>query len=215
MLQAAHETGTEVLWDLCHWGVPDWLDPFSAEFPRRFESYARAAAEVIAVERHRVGPDGNGVPLPDQRNFILVVGRRRRGALRTVREGARPGVEAAVSRRAAICAIRAVREVLPAARFLQAEPLIHVAPATRRPSTLAAAGSHNAAQFEAWDMIAGRLLPELGGSEDLLDILGVNYYWNNQWVHCQGPGAARAQKNICLCTSCYCVCMRDTSGPWC
>ncbi len=32
-------------------------------------------------------------------------------------------------------------------------------------------------------MTAGRSNPELGGSEELLDILGVNYYWNNQWIH--------------------------------
>ena len=84
---------------------------------------------------------------------------------------------------ASILAIRAIREVLPAARFLQAEPLIGISPGTRRATTVAAAGAHNASQFEAWDILAGRLAPELGGSEDLLDILGVNYYWNNQWVH--------------------------------
>lgn len=38
-------------------------------------------------------------------------------------------------------------------------------------------------QFEAWDMLAGRMSSELGGSEDLLDIVGMNYYASNQWVH--------------------------------
>ena len=32
MLRAARETGTQVLWDLCHWGVPHYLDVFSEEF---------------------------------------------------------------------------------------------------------------------------------------------------------------------------------------
>ena len=31
MLQAALRTGTQVIWDLCHWGVPAGLDPFSEE----------------------------------------------------------------------------------------------------------------------------------------------------------------------------------------
>ncbi|MET0314073.1 MAG: beta-glucosidase, partial [Hansschlegelia sp.] len=43
------------------------------------------------------------------------------------------------------------------------------------------------AQFEAHDMIAGRLAPELGGSPDKLDIVGMNFYPDNQWV--LGAGA--------------------------
>jgi hypothetical protein len=30
-------------------------------------------------------------------------------------------------------------------------------------------------------MLCGRLLPELGGSRQHLDIIGINYYWMNQW----------------------------------
>jgi hypothetical protein len=29
--------------------------------------------------------------------------------------------------------------------------------------------------------LCGRLLPELGGSPDHLDVVGINYYWTNQW----------------------------------
>ena len=36
--------------------------------------------------------------------------------------------------------------------------------------------------FEAWDMIAGRRDPDLGGAPDLLDVVGVNFYDNNQWA---------------------------------
>ena len=32
-------------------------------------------------------------------------------------------------------------------------------------------------------MLAGRKAPELGGGPEMLDVLGANYYWNNQWVH--------------------------------
>jgi beta-glucosidase/6-phospho-beta-glucosidase/beta-galactosidase len=35
--------------------------------------------------------------------------------------------------------------------------------------------------FEAWDMLLGRSHPELGGGEDCVDVIGVNYYDRNQW----------------------------------
>ena len=31
-------------------------------------------------------------------------------------------------------------------------------------------------------MIAGRLWPQLGGEAKLLDIVGLNYYHDNQWI---------------------------------
>jgi hypothetical protein len=40
---------------------------------------------------------------------------------------------------------------------------------------------NNVAMYESWDILAGRKLPELGGSARHLDIVGMNYYWTNQW----------------------------------
>ena len=37
------------------------------------------------------------------------------------------------------------------------------------------------AVFQFMDMMAGRLMPELGGDRRCLDLVGVNYYWTNQW----------------------------------
>ena len=42
-------------------------------------------------------------------------------------------------------------------------------------------GGWNEYQFEAMDIIAGRMCPDLGGDESFLEILGFNYYWNCQW----------------------------------
>ena len=47
MLAASAVTGTQVIWDLCHWGVPSWLDIFSDEFVTRFAAFAGAAALLI------------------------------------------------------------------------------------------------------------------------------------------------------------------------
>jgi hypothetical protein len=32
-------------------------------------------------------------------------------------------------------------------------------------------------------MLCGREEPGLGGTEEMLDVVGINYYWNNQWLH--------------------------------
>ena len=88
---------------------------------------------------------------------------------------------------AAIAAIHAVRAAVPAARFVMAEPLIHVtAGPEATKSTIQAAAAHRVAQFEAFDMVAGRLHPELGGTETCLDAVGVNYYSDNQFLASSG-----------------------------
>ncbi|HSU83629.1 MAG TPA: hypothetical protein VLR69_14490, partial [Thermoanaerobaculia bacterium] len=46
------------------------------------------------------------------------------------------------------------------------------------------------AQYQAWDMTAGRLWPQLGGDERYLDVVGLNYYPNNQWI-LDGPTLQR------------------------
>jgi hypothetical protein len=44
-----------------------------------------------------------------------------------------------------------------------------------------AAEAKRLSQFESIDLLTGRLEPELGGSPDLLDLIGMNYYPDNQW----------------------------------
>ena len=50
MLRAAQETGIQVVWDLCHYGLPDDLDIWSAAFVDRFAAFAGAAARVAREE---------------------------------------------------------------------------------------------------------------------------------------------------------------------
>ena len=45
----------------------------------------------------------------------------------------------------------------------------------------------NLAQFDARDMLCGRQFPELGGSPEALDIIGLNYYPDNQWLSDGSP----------------------------
>jgi hypothetical protein len=84
--------------------------------------------------------------------------------------------------RATIEAIEAIRDVLPAARFVQPEPVIRIVRAEDQPKTWARVESDNLLQYQTWDMLTGRVWPALGGRLDYLDIVGVNFYPLNQFT---------------------------------
>lgn len=50
MVQAARETRTQVIWDLCHYGWPDWLDIFEPRFIDKFAELARQFGHLLASE---------------------------------------------------------------------------------------------------------------------------------------------------------------------
>ncbi len=83
--------------------------------------------------------------------------------------------------RASLAAARAIRVELPDATMVAPEPVIHIAGDPSKPGDVASAEAYRLSMFEAWDMLSGRLHPELGGSVDGFDIIGINYYDRNQW----------------------------------
>jgi hypothetical protein len=86
----------------------------------------------------------------------------------------------------------ALWEVDPRARMVHADPAIHIAADPRSPKKRQAAEGHRLAQFQAWEMLQGSLWPQLGGDERYLDLLGINYYPQNQWLH-DGPPIRRGE----------------------
>jgi hypothetical protein len=174
MLKAARDEGVQVIWDLCHYGWPDDLDIFSPEFPRRLARFAGEAARI-----HREHTDETPFFAPvNEINFFTWAATRE-----LIFPYAR-GRDWELKRqlvRAAIAAIDAVRAVDPGARFVFPEPLIHNVPPRWRPWITEPARRQQDSQFEAFDMIAGRVEPELGGAERYLDIVGFNFYAANQW----------------------------------
>lgn len=168
MLRASQEAGIQVIWDLCHYGWPPDITFWEPEFVDRFRDFAKAAARVVRDESDRVP-------------FYCVINEISFWAwagdvvkFHPLAPGGGDDIKRQLVR-AAIAGIEAVREVDPRARFVQVDPLIHVV-----------GGDLNEIQFAAWDMLCGRLEPELGGRPDCLDIVGVNYYCDNQWR--QGGG---------------------------
>ncbi|MBY2966935.1 glycosyltransferase [Rhizobium leguminosarum] len=177
MLQAAKLTKTQVVWDLLHYGWPDDLDIWSPRFVDRFARFARACAELVREE-------SDGIPFycPVNEISFFSWGGGDVGYLNPFANGR--GFELKVQMaRAAIAAMDAIISVDARARFVHCEPVINVVADPSRPHDAHTAEGHRQSQFQAWDLIGGRMWPQIGGGERYLDILGVNYYSNNQWIH--------------------------------
>ena len=168
LLRAARTAGVQVAWDLCHYGWPDELDVFSVGFVDRLANYAAAFARLHLNE---LGRPPVVCPV-NEISFLAWAG----GDMGKMNPAARGrGLELKRQLvRAAAAAARAVRHAAPGARILAIEPIIHVVPQRGEDTGLAEAW-YNRAQCQAWDMLAGRTEPELGGSLEAFDVVGVNY----------------------------------------
>jgi len=184
-IDAANDAGVEIVWDLLHYGWPDDLDVHAPRFVDRFAAFCGATAQHL---RGRIPGTRFYTPINELSFLAWAAGevgwffpfdRHRGGELK------RQLV------RAWIAGVDAIRHVDPAARIVSVEPLIHTVPSPGSDPALAV--GQNNSQWEAWDMIAGRVSPELGGAERYLDVIGVNFYHDNQW---EVPGGAKIHWHI-------------------
>jgi beta-glucosidase/6-phospho-beta-glucosidase/beta-galactosidase len=177
VLQAARRQRMQVMWSLCHYGWPDDLDILHPGFIDRFSRYCRNVARFIADHS-----DGIQFYTPINEISFLAWAAGEKAYIHPHREDAGTAIKHQLIR-ACISGIEAIWAVDPTARIMHAEPLIRVLTPRGRPDLARAAADQQAAQFEAWDMLAGAMEPQLGGHPRYLDIVGVNYYHANQWEH--------------------------------
>ena len=176
-LAAQADTGTQVIWDLLHYGWPDDIDVWSPAFVERFAAFAAAAARVVGSRTR--GPCFYS-PV-NEISFLAWAG----GDAAYLNPFARGrGFELKVQlTRAAIAAMQAIAAIDPHARFIHADPVLNIVPDPHRLHEAQGAEGHRLAQYQGWDMLAGTSWPQLGGRRELLDVVGVNFYSNNQWIH--------------------------------
>ncbi|MFD1611048.1 hypothetical protein ACFSCW_04450 [Sphingomonas tabacisoli] len=162
------------IWDLCHYGYPDGLDPLSEEFVVRFAAYARAAARYVAERAHH-GP--LFITPVNEPTFWGYMGGEWAWSAPFGRHRDYRRRFTSMLARADIAAVKAIRQDLPDARMVHIDPLIWVVPPRDRPDLAEAAHSESFDDaYLAWDIIAGLRHPQYGGSLETIDILGFNNY---------------------------------------
>ncbi len=177
MLDAALREDVQVIWTLCHYGWPDNLDVFSSHFIDRFANYSRFMAKVL-VDKGVDAP----IFIPFNEISYLCHAICTEGDIYPYAIGQDWELKRQIVR-ATIEATEAIRSVAPRARFVHVDPIINVVPPVNRPDLAEEAAARKQGQYEAAEMIAGRKDPELGGREEYLDLVGVNFYHANQWEH--------------------------------
>lgn len=178
MLRVAKDTGIQQIWDICHFGYPDDLSPLHPQFAKRFAAICSAFVRFYQQEC----PDQTLIVTPiNEVSFISWHGGEV-GHTAPYCTGNGWQVKYALMR-AYIQGVKAIKAIDPSVQILTTEPIVNIVPplnATEVEIEQALAAHED--QYQAVDMLTGRICPELGGSPELVDMLGFNYYYNNQWV---------------------------------
>lgn len=174
-LEAAESLNIQIIWDLCHFGYPDGLYPTHPHFPDRFISFC----ERFTMFHYENCDEKPWIVPINEISFLSWHSGDMRG---TVPFAVHSGWDIKYHLcKAAILGIKAIKAVSNEAVILAVEPLVKVH-STDVDSDVMEVERINNFQFQAMDIILGRECPELGGEEGLLDMLGFNYYYNNQWT---------------------------------
>ena len=190
---AAENHRLQIAWTFMHYGTPPDVSLMNDAFCDRFVDFAAAAARALRP----FSPSPPVYTLINEISFLAwaacetnlihpYIGDRSDSRHVPLADGFE--VKARLVR-ATIKAMAAIRSEDPRARFLNVDPLVHVvAPPDASPELADEAVRFRQFQWQVCDMLSGQLLPELGGSQEGLDLVGVNYYHSGQWEY--GTGSA-------------------------
>jgi len=180
--EAAQSMDIQVIWDLCHFGYPDDLTPLHPLFCERFVAYALAFVEAYRA----VQPLGWLILTPiNEVSFISWLGGEE-AATSPYTKSYGWEVKYALAR-AYIAAVKALKRADTAVVVMSTEPLIHiVADDEDDEQMLADVVQKNEEQYQIMDILMGNICPELGGNPEMVDVVGLNFYPNNQWCYPSG-----------------------------
>ena len=172
-VHAANVSGVEVIWDYFHYGYPDDLNIFSDEFVKRFAAFSSATTHYLT--KNLRGPL-HVCPM-NEISFFSWIAANRGHFLPAV-----SGRDNELKKRliqASVAAVEAIRNANPLTTIMFTEPAIHVVPRDSSPAAVRAAEAYRRSQFHALDHL------DKAGSEKLpiSDVIGLNYYFHNQWRH--------------------------------
>src|ERR1051326_5774293 len=176
MIAAANEAGMQVIWDLFHFGWPDHLNIVA---PSWIESFGELTFHFAQLWRRESGDACAFVAPVNEISFLAYAGGDS-GFLNPFAK-CRGGELKSQLVRAALIAVQAIRSELNNSIIVSPEPVIHIVGDPSKPGDVESAEAYRRSMFEAWDMLSGRVRPELGGRLDAFDVIGVNYYDRNQW----------------------------------
>jgi beta-glucosidase/6-phospho-beta-glucosidase/beta-galactosidase len=172
---AATECKITPIWDLCHYGLPDNCDPFSSECRERFADYCRAVAEFVTSTA-----EGPYFFTPINEITFFSAAASDLGWMYPFAKGREAELKRSLCRMS-IEGAKAIREVEPNARMVHVDPMIQAVPPPGRLDLADEAEAEERREdFGAFDVLSGRCSPELGGSSEILDIVGVNVYHYSQ-----------------------------------
>lgn len=183
--EAASRHGLQILWSMMHYGTPDDVSMLDDDFGKRFAEFAASAARALRpltqdppvyTPINEIGFLAWAVSATSM--FYPYGAAHAEGAQSTVQSGF--DVKCRLVQ-ASLMAMDAILSEDPRARFLHIEPMVHVVAPHASPEMADLAAEVRGYQWQVWDLIEGRLMPELGGHPRYLDLIGVNHYHNGQW----------------------------------
>ena len=182
--ERARRCGLQVVWTLCHDGWPGDVDVCGADFSERFRAFATAAARVLAPY---AGPEPAIYTPINEISFLAWAAAETAlvGPLRSELRNRSYEVKQTLVR-AALGACDAIRAIDPDARFLHVES---------ETSAVADVHARRAVLFRAFDMLTGRLEPQLGGDPSYVDAVGIHCHRGMQpWRGTHDAAAERTRE---------------------
>jgi hypothetical protein len=178
MIKAAKHYNIQQVWDLCHFGFPDDLTPLHPMFARRFAALCDAFIKFY----RSLDPSGTLIIIPiNEVSFISWLGGDACGTSPYC-TGNGWNVKYKLMK-AYIEGVAALKQADNNVLILSSEPLVNmVPPQNASEEEIVNAALQHQQQFQAMDILCGKICPELNGRPEYLDIIGLNYYYNNQWI---------------------------------